>query len=187
MGQHGDAVGREVHVRLQRVRADGHGALEGAHRVLREGGLVPAVGDGLGEQAVRAPPGGDRRGEGRWAEHVSLGRDSQLTSTTNLHSGQHRYLSASPPSSSPRGSPKEALFDPPWRFCPGQDNDGTATSFRLCMCRRRRRRRRRRIRLHPAVSNKSESRCTPASHASLSPSTLLIPMFPFAGKQRRDI
>lgn len=56
MRDDGDAVGREVHVRLDGVGADARGGTEGGHRVLRVGGLVAAVGDGLGD----APRGGAR-------------------------------------------------------------------------------------------------------------------------------
>ena len=56
MRDDGDAVGREVHVRLDGVGADARGGAEGGHRVLRVGGLVAAVGDGLGD----APRGVER-------------------------------------------------------------------------------------------------------------------------------
>ncbi len=38
-----------MQIRLNRMRSHGYGLAKGPHGVLREGGLVAAVGDGLGE------------------------------------------------------------------------------------------------------------------------------------------
>lgn len=51
MRQDGYAVPGQMHVRLDRVRANLDGALEGAHRVLRPRRLVASMGDGLRQEA----------------------------------------------------------------------------------------------------------------------------------------
>jgi len=49
MRQNNDPVPRQTQISLDTVRTDVDGPAEGRHGVLREGGLVAAVGDDLGE------------------------------------------------------------------------------------------------------------------------------------------
>ena len=56
MREHDDAVLGQMQIRLDGAGADGDGAAEGAHGVLRVRGLVATVGDGLRQPLARGLP-----------------------------------------------------------------------------------------------------------------------------------
>jgi hypothetical protein len=90
------AIGREVHIRLEGMRTDIHGALESAHGVLGPLGLVAAVGDGLRQEAAWISPGSDGAGPGSCWQSVSRSVGQSVSRSSTVLDGQRCWCHTHP-------------------------------------------------------------------------------------------